>query len=680
MSFAFKLLKHCNKGLLTNVTSRCLSTVTRNATYPVFSHSPLNNWIYRQPDPVISPRSIIPQIKLPNDFIWTPRSIEPDLKITQIDEPLNAYNHEKLAARLITIRRKKMKKHKLKKLRKKLKYKRAKVRLRRELKKERDFQAVLIAQCKKGEAFSAEEYVASRLKEYTKPPTIPFYLTDEYKELVRRKQLRLNIDYKNTLLEQSSSVDLISLQKQESDNKMSYAALLGKEEDIELDSVSSGESLIKCYCFDVNQYDSSTTEKCLAFWKAILQQKELKPMECTFRKTTHLLNTNEEIETEAFDYDNFEELGVINEPEEREYMWYKILLDLRKRNMDKTAMAATGYRCKLCDTNLTKLSRCPNNLDEQLGCSDNLSALNSWLPTSGKETKHLPDKSQEKKIEIIFPCTKETCKRISSAVDSIDSVHSLVTKIEDTKEVKKFELPLDKERKFSQQYKCKCTGLCKCKFRSPTEKSLTPLTFENKLHFSSNRSIDLADDNDEKCDICKNLNCKCEKYFEEAANEVATEVAYELEHLRKDKACTATPEEIALTPTELKFCSSHKERNVCNLMDEKPQMQKTSLPIKEDLYLETIFQSTQEYRSTSGIKIKALKSEKDRSVDFKSNKVSYVPKLLPELSAVSEETIPIVLHQEDDDEDSEEQKSEKSEENSFLKPMLWYVSDMPQSE
>lgn len=40
------------------------------------------------------------------------------------------------------------------------------IRQRRELKKEKDFQAGLIAQCKEAEAFSAEKYVEERIKKY----------------------------------------------------------------------------------------------------------------------------------------------------------------------------------------------------------------------------------------------------------------------------------------------------------------------------------------------------------------------------------------------------------------------------------------------------------------------------------------------------------------------------------
>lgn len=59
-----------------------------------------------------------------------------------------------------------MKKHKLRKLRLKMKYEWAKVRQRREAKKEKEFQAGLIAQCKEAEAFSAEEYVQQKINRF----------------------------------------------------------------------------------------------------------------------------------------------------------------------------------------------------------------------------------------------------------------------------------------------------------------------------------------------------------------------------------------------------------------------------------------------------------------------------------------------------------------------------------
>ncbi|XP_055370857.1 uncharacterized protein LOC129605246 [Condylostylus longicornis] len=79
------------------------------------------------------------------------------------------------AARLIVIRRRKMKKHKLKKLRKKMKFEWAKVRQRREMRKEKAFQAVLINQIKEAERFSAEQYVEQKLKQANEVPIPRFW-------------------------------------------------------------------------------------------------------------------------------------------------------------------------------------------------------------------------------------------------------------------------------------------------------------------------------------------------------------------------------------------------------------------------------------------------------------------------------------------------------------------------
>ncbi|XP_050549206.1 uncharacterized protein LOC126910578 [Daktulosphaira vitifoliae] len=80
-----------------------------------------------------------------------------------IDNPLNPIINEIQAARLIVIRRKKMKKHKLRKLRKRMKYVWAKVRQKREMRKEKAFQAELLGQIKEAEKFSPVEYVQEKL-------------------------------------------------------------------------------------------------------------------------------------------------------------------------------------------------------------------------------------------------------------------------------------------------------------------------------------------------------------------------------------------------------------------------------------------------------------------------------------------------------------------------------------
>lgn len=69
----------------------------------------------------------------------------PTVSLPLVD-PLADNANEIQAARLIVIRRKKMKKHKLRKLRKRMKYVWAKVRQKREMRKEKAFQAELLGQ------------------------------------------------------------------------------------------------------------------------------------------------------------------------------------------------------------------------------------------------------------------------------------------------------------------------------------------------------------------------------------------------------------------------------------------------------------------------------------------------------------------------------------------------------
>ncbi|KAJ4440246.1 hypothetical protein ANN_08385 [Periplaneta americana] len=87
-----------------------------------------------------------------------------------IEAPTLNYVIEKQAARLIVIRRRKMKKHKLRKLRIRMKYEWAKVRQRREMRKEKAFQAKLIAQIKEAEKFDAKKYVEERLQKAHEMP------------------------------------------------------------------------------------------------------------------------------------------------------------------------------------------------------------------------------------------------------------------------------------------------------------------------------------------------------------------------------------------------------------------------------------------------------------------------------------------------------------------------------
>lgn len=87
-----------------------------------------------------------------------------------IDLPTNGRIIDKQAVNMIRIRHKKIRKHKRIKLRKKMKFIWEKLRLKRNMKREKLFQAELIAKVKEARTFDAKEYVNERLnilnKEY----------------------------------------------------------------------------------------------------------------------------------------------------------------------------------------------------------------------------------------------------------------------------------------------------------------------------------------------------------------------------------------------------------------------------------------------------------------------------------------------------------------------------------
>lgn len=91
-----------------------------------------NPWIWQQQTSIESPLNSNLKIEIPRSIFWiTPKNDpSPTVNIKEIEEPLLEINkYDKQAVKLIVIRRHKMRKHKLKKLRKKMKFEWAKVRL-----------------------------------------------------------------------------------------------------------------------------------------------------------------------------------------------------------------------------------------------------------------------------------------------------------------------------------------------------------------------------------------------------------------------------------------------------------------------------------------------------------------------------------------------------------------------
>lgn len=118
-------------------------------------------------------RKEILDIPLTNKIVENPiqirKIIEDVVKIDKsIDLPTDTTkNSEKQAARLIVIRKRKMRKHKLRKLRKKMKFVWAKTRQRREWKKEKKFLNSLLTEIKTAEKFSAEDHVNDIIRKAT---------------------------------------------------------------------------------------------------------------------------------------------------------------------------------------------------------------------------------------------------------------------------------------------------------------------------------------------------------------------------------------------------------------------------------------------------------------------------------------------------------------------------------
>ncbi|XP_018350575.1 PREDICTED: uncharacterized protein LOC108753481 [Trachymyrmex septentrionalis] len=105
--------------------------------------------------------TLIPPLQEPTNRL--PIQYDSPMLEKSLDLPTNERIIEKQAVNMLRVRRKKMKKHQRKKLRKKMKFIMEKVRLKRRQKKEKLFQAELIAKIKEAEAFDAKEYVNEKL-------------------------------------------------------------------------------------------------------------------------------------------------------------------------------------------------------------------------------------------------------------------------------------------------------------------------------------------------------------------------------------------------------------------------------------------------------------------------------------------------------------------------------------
>ncbi|CAH4023392.1 uncharacterized protein LOC123707001 [Pieris brassicae] len=150
---------------------------------------PKENKIKRDPlayTPIVNPRSILPLI----DANWK----KDEIGLPAIDR------EEKQAIRLIVIRRKKMKKHQRRKLWKRMRHRWARVKKNRRIKKEKIFQSELMMMVKQADAFSAEQYVTSKIDKANHTPLPTRWRHKRLPQFIIRQLLGIDkkINYKHT--------------------------------------------------------------------------------------------------------------------------------------------------------------------------------------------------------------------------------------------------------------------------------------------------------------------------------------------------------------------------------------------------------------------------------------------------------------------------------------------------
>ncbi|KAG5672267.1 hypothetical protein PVAND_002407 [Polypedilum vanderplanki] len=158
-----------NPAFLHNIEKSKLNGLSLQSTASI-----VNEIGYRQP---IWKKEIF-ELPLTNKIVEIPTQINQKIieEITNIDKTINlptgnkSDENGKQAARLIQIRKRKMKKHKLRKLRKKMKFVWGRAKQRREWKKERRFLNGLLDQIKVAQKFSAEEFVEDKIRKATTDP------------------------------------------------------------------------------------------------------------------------------------------------------------------------------------------------------------------------------------------------------------------------------------------------------------------------------------------------------------------------------------------------------------------------------------------------------------------------------------------------------------------------------
>lgn len=139
------------------------------------------------------PTISVNKLKVYHD-ITLPKSImDPVINnIKIIDAPVPGKPEKKEAVRMILIRRRKMRKHKLRKFRKRMRFVLAKIKEKRELRKEQAFRAELLGQVEEAEKFDVKKYVTETLNTIRYQPRLETVdeIKARYREIMKMNKYK----------------------------------------------------------------------------------------------------------------------------------------------------------------------------------------------------------------------------------------------------------------------------------------------------------------------------------------------------------------------------------------------------------------------------------------------------------------------------------------------------------
>ncbi|KAF5279150.1 hypothetical protein FQR65_LT03396 [Abscondita terminalis] len=131
-----------------------------------------------------------------------------------------------------------------------------------------------------------------------------------------------------------------------------------------------------------------------------------------------------------------------------------------------------------------------------------------------------------------------------------------------------------------------------------------------------------------ECPICQKETCSCKQHFEEEAQEFVKKVRYELQHLRKDVACsTEEQEELRQRQSNANFCSICEDKEMCEIMHNRIKRLELIIPNKEeDIYFETLFQSLGRSDSLSSTLLPVTRKCRKSTAFMSRTRLSYFAK------------------------------------------------------